>query len=52
MKAKGGAHLTLDDFFLRYDKELTPGEFARKARQAQCPIDLKPLDEKGRIGNT
>jgi hypothetical protein len=44
------AHHTLDDFFHRYGvptnlisdnaKELTQGEFARKARQAQCPIDL------------
>ena len=49
-KTKGDAHHTLDDLFHRYGvptrlisdgaKELTQGEFARKARQAQCPIDL------------
>jgi hypothetical protein len=50
MKSKSDTHHTLDEFFHRYGvptslisdnaKELIQGEFARKARQAQCPIDL------------
>jgi hypothetical protein len=48
--SKSDAHHTLDEFFHRYGvptnltsdnaRELTQGEFARKVRQAQCPIDL------------
>ncbi len=50
MKSKNDAHYTLDDLYHRYGvpsklisdnaKELTQGQFAKKAREAQCPIDL------------
>lgn len=50
MKTKGDSYKTLDDMFHQYGvptklisddaKELTLGEFARKAREADCPIDM------------
>lgn len=49
MKSKSDAHYTLDELYHRYGvpdrlisdnaKELTQGEFARKARQAKCSLD-------------
>jgi hypothetical protein len=50
IKSKSEAHHTLDDLYQQYGvptrlisdnaKELTLGQFAKKARQAQCPIDM------------
>jgi hypothetical protein len=50
IKSKSEAHHTLDDLYHRYGvptrlisdkaKELTLGQFAKKARQAQCPINM------------
>jgi hypothetical protein len=50
IKSKSEVHHTLDDLYQRYGvptrlisdnaKELTLGQFAKKARQAQCPMDM------------